>query len=213
MFRNPESMINIENKYPSQLLNNAVEEFAKLPGIGNKTALRLVLHLLKRSEEDVNLFGNAIIELREKIKKCKLCKNVSDHDLCEICSDKKRNGQIICIVENINDVIAIERTGQHNGLYHVLGGLISPMEGIGPDNLEINSLIDRLKNNPVKEIIFALNSTPEGDTTNFYIFRKTNDLNINITILARGVSVGSELQYTDDITLGRSLVDRIDFQT
>lgn len=213
MFRNPESMINIENKYPSQLLNNAVEEFAKLPGIGNKTALRLVLHLLKRSEEDVNLFGNAIIELREKIKKCKLCKNVSDHDLCEICSDKKRNGQIICIVENINDVIAIERTGQHNGLYHVLGGLISPMEGIGPDNLEINSLIDRLKNNPVKEIIFALNSTPEGDTTNFYIFRKTNYLNINITILARGVSVGSELQYTDDITLGRSLVDRIDFQT
>lgn len=206
-------MINTENIYPSQLLNNAVAEFAKLPGIGNKTALRLVLHLLKRSEEDVNLFGSAIIELRENIKKCKVCKNVSDHDICEICSDKERNDQIICIVENINDVIAIERTRQHKGLYHVLGGLISPMEGIGPDNLEINSLIERLNKTQINEMIFALNSTPEGDTTNFYIYKKTRDFNVNTTILARGVSVGSELQYTDEITLGRSLIDRINFQT
>ncbi len=205
-------MINTVNKYPSQLLNNAVAEFAKLPGIGNKTALRLVLHLLKRSEEDVNLFGSTIIELRENIKKCKVCKNVSDHDICNICSDTERNDQIICIVENINDVIAIEQTRQYRGIYHVLGGLISPMEGIGPDNLEINSLIERLNETKINEIIFALNSTPEGDTTNFYIYKKTRDFNVKATILARGVSVGSELQYTDEITLGRSLIDRINFQ-
>jgi len=205
-------MINIENKYPSQLLNNAVIEFAKLPGIGNKTALRLVLHLLKRSEEDVNIFGNTIIELRKNIRKCKICKNVSDHDICDICSDKERDSQILCIVENINDVIAVEQTGQYHGLFHVLGGLISPMEGIGPDNLEIDSLIDRINNNQINEIIFALNSTPEGDTTNFYIYKKTRNFDIKVTILARGVSVGSELQYTDEITLGRSLINRINFQ-
>lgn len=206
-------MINIENKYPSQLLNNAVIEFAKLPGIGNKTALRLVLHLLKRSEEDVNIFGNTIIELRKNIRKCKICKNVSDHDICDICSDKERDSRILCIVENINDVIAVEQTGQYHGLFHVLGGLISPMEGIGPDNLEIDSLIDRINKNQINEIIFALNSTPEGDTTNFYIYKKTRNFDIKVTILARGVSVGSELQYTDEITLGRSLINRINFQT
>lgn len=205
-------MTGSENKYPSQLLNNAVAEFAKLPGIGNKTALRLVLHLLKRSEEDVNIFGNAVIELRKNIKKCKVCKNVSDNDICNICSDKERDNQILCIVENINDVIAIEQTGQHHGLYHVLGGLISPMDGIGPDSLEIDSLIERINKNKINEIIFALNSTPEGDTTNFYIYKKTRNLDLTTTILARGVSVGSELQYTDEITLGRSLINRINFQ-
>ena len=201
-----------ENKYSSQLLNNAVAEFSKLPGIGSKTALRLVLHLLKRSEEDVSLFGNSIIELKKNIKKCKVCKNVSDNDICDICSHDERDKNIICIAENINDVIALERTKQFNGLYHVLGGLISPMEGVGPDNLEIKSLIDRLKRGEAKEIIFALSSTPEGDTTNFYIFKKIRNLELKVTVLARGVSVGGELQYTDEITLGRSLINRVDFQ-
>lgn len=206
-------MMNSENRYPSQLLNNAVAEFAKLPGIGNKTALRLVLHLLKKSEEDVALFGNSIIELKKNIKKCKICKNVSDHDICEICSDVKRENDIICIAENINDVLALEKTGQFRGLYHVLGGLISPMEGIGPDNLEIESFVNRVRNSTVKEVIFAFSSTPEGDTTNYYLFKKIRDFNIKVTMLARGVSVGGELQYTDEITLGRSLLNRVDFES
>ncbi|RLD51403.1 MAG: recombination protein RecR [Bacteroidetes bacterium] len=200
-----------ENQYSSKLLNNAVAEFSKLPGIGNKTALRLVLHLLKKSEEDVSLFGETIIELRKNIKKCKVCKNVSDNEICEICADSSRDNKIVCLVENINDVIAIERTGQYRGLYHVLGGLISPMDGIGPDNLEINSLIDRLKSSETKELIFALNATPEGETTNFYTFKKVSGLGVKITTLAKGVSVGSELQYVDELTLGRSITDRIQF--
>lgn len=200
-----------ENNYSSKLLKNAVAEFSKLPGIGSKTALRLVLHLLKKTEEDVNLFGETIIQLRKNIKKCKICKNVSDNDVCEICSDSARDKKTVCLVENINDVIAIERTGQYIGLYHVLGGLISPMDGIGPDNLEINSLIDRLKTSDIKELIFALNATPEGETTNFYTYKKIMDTGINITTLAKGVSVGSELQYVDELTLGRSIIDRIQF--
>ncbi len=200
-----------ENHYSSKLLNNAVAEFSKLPGIGNKTALRLVLHLLKKPEEDVNMFGETIIELRKNIKKCKICKNVSDHEICEICADNSRDKSIVCLVENINDVIAVERTGQYNGLYHVLGGLISPMDGIGPDNLEINSLIDRVRESDIKELIFALNATPEGETTNFYTYKKVSGLGVKITTLAKGVSVGSELQYVDELTLGRSLIDRINF--
>ncbi len=200
-----------ENQYSSKLLNNAVNEFSKLPGIGNKTALRLVLHLLKKSEEEVTLFGETITELRKNIKKCKICKNVSDNDICEICSDPSRDKKTICIVENINDVIAVERTGQYHGLYHVLGGLISPMDGIGPDSLEINSLIERLNSSDIQELIFALNSTPEGETTNFYTYKKISGTGIKITTLARGVSVGSELQYVDELTLGRSIIDRIQF--
>ncbi|MCF6185153.1 MAG: recombination mediator RecR [Bacteroidales bacterium] len=200
-----------ENQYSSKLLNNAVAEFSKLPGIGNKTALRLVLHLLKKSEEEVNLFGETIIELRKNIKKCKICKNVSDNEICEICADASRDQKTVCLVENINDVIAVERTGQYKGLYHVLGGLISPMDGIGPDNLEINSLIDRIKQFDTEEIIFALNATPEGETTNFYTYKKVSDLGVKITTLAKGVSIGSELQYVDELTLGRSILDRINF--
>lgn len=200
-----------ENNYSSKLLNNAVAEFSKLPGIGSKTALRLVLHLLKKTEEEVNLFGETVIQLRKNIKKCKICKNVSDNDVCEICSDSSRDKKTVCLVENINDVIAIERTGQYRGLYHVLGGLISPMDGIGPDNLEINSLIDRLKSSDTEELIFALNATPEGETTNFYTYKKVSALGVRITTLAKGVSVGSELQYVDELTLGRSIIDRIQF--
>lgn len=200
-----------ENQYSSKLLNNAVAEFSKLPGIGSKTALRMVLHLLKKTEEDVTLFGETIIELRKNIKKCKICKNVSDNDICEICADSSRDKEIVCLVENINDVIAVERTRQYRGLYHVLGGLISPMEGIGPDNLEIDSLIERIKEANVKEIIFALNATPEGETTNFYTFKKVSGLGVKITTLAKGVSIGSELQYVDELTLGRSIIDRIQF--
>ncbi len=206
-------MFNQDIHYPSKLLNNAVSEFSKLPGIGNKTALRLVLHLLKKTEDEVSIFGDTIIELRKKIKKCKICRNISDNDICEICSDKKRDTDFICVVENINDVLAIENTNQFKGLYHVLGGLISPMEGIGPDSLEISSLIERLKSNNTKELIMALNSTPEGDTTNFYIFKKVKDFDLKVTIPARGMSVGSELQYIDEITLGRSIINRINFQT
>lgn len=206
-------MINNENKYPSELLNNAVAEFAKLPGIGSKTALRLVLHLLKRSKNEVEIFGETIIKLRKNIKKCKTCKNVSDEEICNICSDKKRDRKMICVVENINDVLAIEKTGQFKGLYHVLGGLISPMDGVGPGNLEIYSLIERVQQENINELILALNSTPEGDTTNFYIHKKIKDFKIITTIPARGVSVGGELQYTDEITLGRSIINRIEFGT
>lgn len=198
--------------YSSKLLNNAIAEFTKLPGIGSKTALRLVLHLLKKTEEDVTIFGETMIELKQNIKKCKVCKNVSDHDICDICNNQQRDKKQICIVENINDVIAIEKTRQYNGLYHVLGGLISPMDGIGPDNLEIEALIDRVSDKKTEEIIFALNTTPEGDTTNYYLFKKLAAFNVKVTALSKGVSIGSELQYTDEVTLGRSIVNRIIFE-
>jgi len=201
-----------DTNYSSKLLNNAVAEFAKLPGIGSKTALRLVLHLLKKTEEDVIIFGETMIELKQKIKKCKICKNVSDNDICDICNNNERDANQICVVENINDVIAIEKTRQFDGLYHVLGGLISPMDGIGPDNLEIDALIERVANPKTNEIIFALNTTPEGDTTNYYLHKKISGFNVKITALSRGVSIGSELQYTDELTLGRSIVNRIPFE-
>ncbi len=199
------------NSYPSKYLDNAIAELAKLPGIGKKTALRLALYLLKRPTEDVELFGNSIIEMRRKIKHCNVCKNISDHDICDICADQTRDTTQICVVENIKDVLAVENTQQYSGLYHVLGGLISPMEGIGPDTLEFESLIERVKSGKIKEIILALSATPEGDTTNFYIYRKIGTIPLTVSAIAKGISVGSDLEYTDEITLGRSIKNRIRF--
>ncbi len=194
--------------FPSRLLEEAVEEFAKLPGIGHKTALRLVLHLLKQDKEAVNEFGTAIIRLRNEILHCKICQNISDSEICNICSDTSRDQSTICIVENIKDVMSIENTNQYKGLYHVLGGIISPMDGIGPNDLTIKELDTRLKDQVVKELIIALSTTMEGDTTGFYIYRKFSQYNIVISTIARGVSVGDELEYADEITLGRSIVNR-----
>ncbi|WP_423128876.1 recombination mediator RecR [Gaoshiqia sp. Z1-71] len=203
----------ITEKFPSRLLENAVNEFSKLPGIGRKTALRLVLHLLKQDRDEVEFFGNSIIQARTEIKHCKTCHNISDTDTCNICSQSGRIPEIICVVENIRDVMAIENTRQFNGLYHVLGGIISPMDGIGPADLEINSLIDRVKDGLVSEVILALSTTMEGDTTNFYIYKKLKDYRIKISTLARGVSVGDELEYADELTLGRSIKNRLDFES
>ena len=197
------------DKYPSRLLENAVNEFAKLPGIGRKSALRLVLHLLRQDSEDVKLFGNSLIQLRSEIKHCKVCHNFSDTETCRICTNTARNNSVICVVENIRDVMLFENTHQYNGLYHVLGGIISPMDGIGPSDLEIESLIKRSENEELIEIILALPTTMEGDTTNFYIFRKLKEKPVKVTTLARGISVGDDLEYTDEVTLGRSLVNRV----
>ncbi|WP_294176978.1 recombination mediator RecR [uncultured Coprobacter sp.] len=197
--------------YSSALLENAVNEFAKLPGIGRKTALRLVLHLLRQEEPLVENFGNTIIKLRKEIKYCHVCHNISDSDTCSLCSDPNRDDSIICVVENIKEVMVIENTHQFKGRYHVLGGVISPMDGIGPSDLEIDSLVKRASQGDIQEIILALSATMEGDTTNFYIFRKLAPYNIKISILARGVSVGDELEYTDEITLGRSIINRMPF--
>ena len=197
--------------YSSALLENAVNEFAKLPGIGRKTALRLVLHLLRQEEFSVENFGNAIIKLRKEIKYCHVCHNISDSDTCSLCSDPNRDDSIICVVENIKEVMVIENTHQFKGRYHDLGGVISPMDGIGPSDLEIDSLVKRVSEGGIQEIILALSATMEGDTTNFYIFRKLAPYNIKISILARGVSVGDELEYTDEITLGRSIINRMPF--
>ena len=197
--------------YSSALLENAVNEFAKLPGIGRKTALRLVLHLLRQEEFSVENFGNAIIKLRKEIKYCHVCHNISDSDTCSLCSDPNRDDSIICVVENIKEVMVIENTHQFKGRYHVLGGVISPMDGIGPSDLEIDSLVKRVSEGGIQEIILVLSATMQGDTTNFYIFRKLAPYNIKISILARGVSVGDELEYTDEITLGRSIINRMPF--
>ena len=197
--------------YSSALLENAVNEFAKLPGIGRKTALRLVLHLLRQEELSVENFGNAIIKLRKEIKYCHVCHNISDSDTCSLCSDPNRDDSIICVVEDIKEVMVIENTHQFKGRYHVLGGVISPMDGIGPSDLEIDSLVKRVSEGGIQEIILALSATMEGDSTNFYIFRKLAPHNIKISILARGVSVGDELEYTDEITLGRSIINRMPF--
>lgn len=201
------------DKYPSKLLETAVNEFTKLPGIGRKSALRLVLHLLRQDAETVNFFGNSIIQLRNEIKHCKVCHNISDTEICNICGNHARNQSVVCVVENIRDVMSVENTQQYNGLYHVLGGIISPMDGIGPAELEIESLIKRVEEGTIVEIILALSTTMEGDTTNFYIFRKLKDVPVKITTLARGVSVGDELEYTDEITLGRSLTNRIPYES
>lgn len=201
------------DRYPSRLLENAVNEFAKLPGIGRKSALRLVLHLLRQNVEEVNTFGNSLIELRSEIKHCKVCHNISDTETCQICSNPSRKESVICVVENIRDVMSVENTQQFNGLYHVLGGIISPMDGVGPADLEINSLIERIEKGDVIEVILALSTTMEGDTTNFYIFRKLKNIDVKLSTLARGVSIGDELEYTDEITLGRSLTNRVDYES
>ena len=196
-------------KYPSALLENAVNEFAKLPGIGRKSALRLVLHLLRQEKETVTAFGKSIINLRNEIKKCLVCHNISDTEVCKICSSRARNRSLLCVVENIRDVMLFENTHQFNGLYHVLGGVISPMDGIGPNDLEIASLTERCEKEQIGEVILALPPTMEGDTTNFYIYRKIKDKQVKISTLSRGVAIGDDLEYTDEITLGRSLVNRV----
>ena len=196
------------HQLPSRLLENAVNEFAKLPGIGKKTALRLVLHLLHQSEDDVVAFTHAIDEMKQDVKICKRCHNISEEELCSICSNTNRDESLICVVESIKEVIAIENTLQYKGLYHVLGGRISPMEGVGPKDLNIGSLEERVQNETVAEVILALSTTMEGDTTSFYIYRRLSEDKIPISILARGISVGDELEYADEITLGRSLVNR-----
>ena len=202
----------IQQQYPSQLLERAVQEFAKLPGIGRKTALRLVLHLLRQDTDEVMLLTEAVAKMKQEVKRCRVCHNISDSDLCPICSDPRRDAQTICVVENIQDVMAVENTQQFHGLYHVLGGVISPMDGIGPSDLEIESLVQRVSEGGVKEVILALSPTMEGDTTNFYIFRKLAPYgDVSISIIARGISVGNELEYTDEVTLGRSILNRTPF--
>ncbi len=192
-------------------MEKAVGEFSRLPGIGRKTALRLVLHMLRQENESVDNFANALVTLKHEVKYCKVCHNISDTDVCQICSDSRRDKSLICVVENIRNVMSIENTQQFHGLYHVLGGVISPIDGIGPGDLEIDSLVERVKAGGVSEVILALSSTMEGDTTNFYIFRKLADTGVKISVLARGISIGDELEYTDEVTLGRSIVNRTTF--
>lgn len=199
----------LTDTYPSKLLERAVAEISKLPGIGRKTALRLVLHLLKQEPESVHSLSESLTQLRDDVKHCRVCHNLSDTDMCDICANPLRDASTVCVVENINNVLAIEGTGIYRGLYHVLGGLISPIDGISPANLEIDSLEERVKEGGIKEIIFALNPTMEGDTTNFYISRRLKPYGILLTTLARGISVGDELEYTDEVTLGRALTNRV----
>lgn len=202
----------ISQQYPSQLLERAVQEFSKLPGVGRKTALRLVLHLLRQKDQDVQAFVEAVSRLKHDVCYCKTCHNISDAERCPICADPRRDATTVCVVENIQDVMAVENTQQYQGLYHVLGGVISPMDGIGPSDLEIDSLVKRVEEGGVREVILALSPTMEGDTTNFYIFRKLAPYDVSISIIARGVSVGNELEYTDEVTLGRSIVNRTPFE-
>mgnify|MGYP000831149739 CR=1 FL=1 len=201
----------MENQFSSQLLDNAVDELAKLPGVGRKTALRLALHLLRQTPEAVDTFAQAVTHLRHDVKYCQVCHNISDTEVCPICSDPRRDASVICVVENVQDVLAVENTQQFHGLYHVLGGIISPMDGIGPADLEIDSLVQRVAAGGVKEVILALSSTMEGDTTNFYISRKLADYPVKLSVIARGISVGDELEYTDEVTLGRSILNRTPF--
>jgi len=197
--------------YPSKTLEEAVKVFESLPGIGKKTALRMVLHLLRQAPEQVALFGQTLSTLHANIKFCQKCNNISDNDVCSICNDRMRDHTTIAVVENIRDVISIENTGQYHGVYHVLGGIISPMDGIGPSDLKIESLEQKLSENTVKELILALSTTMEGDTTNFYLFRRLAKYNVPISTLSRGVSVGDELEHTDELTLGKSIINRIPF--
>ncbi len=198
--------------YPSRILEDAVNEFSTLPGIGHKTALRLVLHLLRQDKPALEKFGNTILNLGTDIRYCRICMNMSDKEICQVCSDKKRDHSMICVVETIKDVMIIENTQQYRGVYHVLGGIISPMDGLGPADLHIAILEERLKQGNVREVIFALSATMEGDTTNYYIYRKLHPYNPVFSTLARGVSIGDELEYTDEITLGRSIINRIPFE-
>lgn len=198
--------------FSSKLLEDAVNEFSKLPGVGQKTALRLVLHLLNKEKEEVEHFGNAIVRLRQEIKHCHVCHNISDNQICEICTASKRDKEVICVVEDTRDVMAVENTSQYFGVYHVLGGLISPMDGIGPSDLYIDSLVQRVATTPVKEVILALSATMEGDTTLFYLYKRLRDFQIPITTIARGIAFGGELEYADEITLGRSIVTRVPYE-
>ncbi len=199
--------------YPSKLLEQAVNELARLPGIGRKTALRMALHLLKRNTQEVESLGNAVIKMRNEIIYCRECRNISDQELCAICESPKRDHTLICVVEDIRDVMAIENTGQFSGVYHVLGGIISPMEGIGPQDLHIEALISRVSTGAIGEIILALPTTIEGDTTNFYLFRRLAEFNLTLTTIARGVSIGDELEHTDEVTLGRSILNRTPYES
>lgn len=195
-------------KYPSDLLESAVNEFAKLPGVGRKTALRLVLHMLRQDEKNVEAFSSAILTLKRDVKYCKSCYNISDEDICPICANPGRDKSTVCVVENIKEVMAIENTSQFRGLYHVLGGIISPIDGIGPNDLQINTLVERVAQGGINEIILALSTTMEGDTTNFYIYKKLAPYNVKISMIARGISIGDEIEYADEVTLGRSIINR-----
>ena len=198
--------------FSSKLIQDAVEQFAKLPGIGRKSAMRLALHLLKMDKDEVRNFGEAFIDLRDKINYCQECHNISDMDICELCSNPSRESSTLCVVEDIRDVIAIENTHQFKGKYHVLGGIISPMDGVGPAELNIESLVSKVAQGNIKEIIMALSTTMEGDTTNFYIFKRLKEYEIKMSIIARGISVGDELEYADEVTLGRSIVNRTPYE-
>ena len=204
------------DNYPSILLEEAVNQFASLPGVGRKTALRHVLRMLRLSEGDVEAFANSLVRLRKEVHYCRLCHNITDQDICPICQSPRRDRKLVCVVENVQDIMSIENTGQYNGLYHVLGGIISPMDGVGPSDLEIDSLIKRLSQEDIEEVILALPTTMEGDTTNFYLYRRIQNAGLaktpKVSQLARGVAVGNDLEYTDEITLGRSIVNRIDFK-
>ena len=200
-------------EFSSKLLEKAVNEMSQLPGIGKRTALRLVLHLLRQPNDQTNHLATALLTMRNEIKFCKSCHNISDTSLCDICANPHRTDDIICVVEDIRDVMAIENTSSFRGLYHVLGGKISPMDGIGPNDLNINSLVEKVKEGKIKELIFALSSTMEGDTTNFYIFKQIHEYDVITSTIARGISVGNELEYTDEVTLGRSILNRIPFES
>ncbi|WP_373818918.1 recombination mediator RecR [Porphyromonas loveana] len=198
-------------KYPSRLLEKAVDQLATLPGVGRKTALRLALYLLRQPVESTRLFASALVDLREHIIYCKRCHNVSDTDMCAICADVSRDQRTLCVVENIRDVMAIENTSQYRGLYHVLGGVISPMDGIGPGDLQIDSLVERVNAEEIEEVILALSTTMEGDTTNFFLFRKLEATGVRVSVIARGIAIGDEIEYADEVTLGRSILSRTDF--
>lgn len=197
--------------YPSKLVERAVEQLASLPGVGRKTALRLALHLLSRPVSDVQTFAHALAEMREGIVYCKNCHNISDTELCPICSNPKRDQSLVCVVQHVGDVLAIENTGQYRGVYHVLGGVISPIDGIGPEDLKITELIDRVRQGSVQEIILALGTTMEGDTTNFFIYRSLSGLDVKLSVIARGIAIGDEIEYADEVTLGRSILSRTSF--
>lgn len=202
----------MSQQYPSVLLEKAVSEFAKLPGIGRKTAMRLVLHLLRQDAAVVEGFAQSLTTLKHEVKYCRVCHNISDTDVCQICSSPSRDRSLVCVVENIRDVMAVENTQQFRGFYHVLGGIISPMDGVGPGDLQIDSLVSRVEAGGISEVILALSSTMEGDTTNFYIYRKLAHTGVKISVIARGISVGDELEYTDEVTLGRSIMARVPFK-
>ena len=197
--------------YPSKLVERAVEQLSTLPGVGRKTALRLALHLLARPQIDTHTFAQALVEMRDGIVYCKQCHNISDTELCPICSNPKRDASIVCVVQHVGDVLAIENTGQYRGVYHVLGGVISPIDGIGPEDLKITELVERVKLGGVQEVILALGTTMEGDTTNFFIYRSLSGLDVRLSVIARGVAIGDEIEYADEVTLGRSILTRTDF--